>query len=97
MGTLPQLVIHVDEHGADGGKALIVPAVADGVDHLLRGLQDVLGGALLLGDDGANVGGGLGELPKQRLVRHDLGILPHIGGGGSDIGDLQKIGRVVSS
>ena len=74
--------------GLPGGSAL-----ADGVNALLGGLQELVCGAAL----GAHQ---LGQLPEAlphpaqpSLVRHNGGVFQHVGGGGGDFHELAQIGH----
>ena len=66
-------------------------ALADGVDALLGGLQNVLAGVGALLNHGGQVAGGLSHPAQQGLVLENVDILPHIGRGGGDVHELEQI------
>ena len=70
-------------------------ALADGVDALLRCLQDLGGGARFGPHQLPQLPGGLPHPAQQGLVRHDVHVLQHVGGGGGDLHELAQVGHGV--
>ena len=64
---------------------------ADGVDPLLRRLQDVLAAALVALHQAPDLVHGLGDPPQQGLVLDDLHVLPHVGGGRGHVDELDHV------
>ena len=85
------MVVNVQKNGADVLQILIASAVSDGVDLLLGGVHNALGGAHFLRDDLGDVLGGLGNLTEQGFVCHNLRVLLGVGGGGGNIQNLQQV------
>ena len=90
-GKLAEPLVHVEDDAGDVLQALGGPALANGVDPLLGGLQHILGGARPLLDHGGQVPGSLGDAAEQGLVLDDGHILLHVGGGGGDLHELEDI------
>ena len=80
-GELGQLLHNIVEHGAHGSHFLAAPALADGIDLLLRCRQQVAGGAHALLHHGGDVPRRLGHGAQQGLIPDDTRVLHHIGGG----------------
>ena len=87
-----QPVQHLRQHLPQGHHVLGALAPADGVNLLLRRLQNFGGLAHALLHHGGDLGGGLGHAPQQRLVPDDGRVLHHVGAGGGDLHQLGQIG-----
>ena len=74
------------------GHLLGAPALADGIDLLLRRGENFPGVAHPLLNHGRNVPGGLGHGAQQGLVPDDARILQHIGRGRGHLHKLQEVG-----
>ena len=92
LAHLSQPVQHLRQHLPQGHHVLGALAPADGVNLLLRRLQNFGGLAHALLHHGGDLGGGLGHAPQQRLVPDDGRVLHHVGAGGGDLHQLGQIG-----
>ena len=90
-GQLGEPVVHIDEDVGDGDEPPGGPALADGIDPLLRGLQDVLPRLRSLLDQGGEIACGLGHPAQQSLVLQDPDVLHHVGRGGGGVHELEQI------
>ena len=90
-GQLGQAVVHVDDDIGDGGEAPGGAALADGVDALLRRLQNVLPGVGALADHGQQVPRRLGHPALEGVVLENVDVFLDIGGGGGGVHELEEI------
>ena len=90
-GKLSQPLQDGLQHHADGHHVLGAAAPADGIDLLLRRLQNLgrLPGALL--DHGGDVRRGGGHRPQQGLFPDDPDIFHDVGAGGGHLHQLDQI------
>ena len=82
LGQLGETVVYIQQHGGDGGKPPGGPALTDGVDPLLGGLQDILPGVGALLNEGGEFACRLRHPAQQGLVLDDADVFLYIGGGG---------------
>ena len=92
LAHLSQPVQHLRQHLPQGHHVLGALAPADGVNLLLRRLQNFGGLAHALLHHGGDLGGGLGHAPHQGLVPDDGRVLHHVGAGGGDLHQLGQVG-----
>ena len=80
----------LDDHG-NRLQSADVAALTQLIDLALRGLEDGIGLARALGDEGLDLIGGLLQIAQQRLIAHDGGILEHVRRRGRETHDLHEI------
>ena len=90
-GQLLEAVKHVHQDLGQGFQPLGDPALADGIDPLLRQIQHGLAGLSPLLDQGGEFPGGLRNAAEEGLVLDDADILLHIGRGGGDLHELEQV------
>ena len=90
-GQLVEPLVHIEDDAGDVGQTLGGPALADGVDALLRRLQHLLGGAGALLHHGSQLSRRLGDAPQQGLVLDDGHVLLHVGRRGGDLHELEDV------